>query len=177
MELDGFLLLCRTIESKRFSLKSSLRSFSELADLMDEDSGKKSLSFRAFCLYCRNKNYFHPKKINSFISANVDLTKLQSLGKEEYLKKEWNLKKDMIKLKYLKGRMFSSYLMDCTKTIDSYLENNEIKKKEYEIEAIFMKFILISNDSDVIYLDMEMEGLIPAELIHSVERTKAMHGY
>ena len=166
MELDGFLLLSRTIESKRFSLKSSLRSFSELADLMDEDSGKKSLSFRAFCLHCRGRNYFHPKKVSSFINATIDMSKLQSHGKEEFLKKEWNLKKDMIKLKYLKGRMFSSYLMDCTKIIDSFLENNELKKKEYEIEAIFMKYVLISNDSDVIYLDMEMEGLIPAELLH-----------
>jgi len=151
IEVNEFALLVKNLEFKEKSLEI-LELFKQESDLLD-DEGRDLVSFKRFVSICEENKWLVKKSLEKIMRKSRD-----EIKNFEVLKKEWDVKKNLIKLRFIKSGCYNRFYSRVLKRIDDLL----LEKKDEE--KTWVLYRLIDEESCHIVLKWEVEGLIGKEL-------------
>lgn len=135
-----------------------LKLFKAECDLMDSERDLECISFKRFSHVCEKMNLLSENSINLFErSINDDINDL------ELLEKEWGIKKNLIKLKFIKTNTYSSFYSNILKNVEEYFQFEKGKLTNEQKKIAWIQYRLIEEESKTVLLDFETELCIPRE--------------
>lgn len=149
--IEEFLLIMKHVEPN--NVKGILDIFEGESDYINE--GKQScMSLRRFGYVCERNSWLSNSKIEKFLK-NIKDDILDVHG----LKKEWEVKKRLIKLKFIKTNMYTSFYNRILKRVDVLIKNNN------QSSSAWFLYRLIDEEANKILIEFESENLLARELI------------
>jgi hypothetical protein len=154
---DLWLMIMRVFLGKKHFRRKDLKLFRKTADLYDEDSEKKFISFRRFAETLQTIEAFSIAKIDSF-RKNVE---------DEYtsialLERDWKVRINFIKLKYIKCGFYTKHVSKCLGTVQDHLAGS---LKHWSDEVIWMRYRICDAEANYRILDYESDKYIAPEII------------
>jgi hypothetical protein len=159
LTLEEFILIIRNIEKKyKYSFERELiEVFNKEYDYVDEERRVNCISFRRFAAICHKKRWCSPIKQETFIRKHFD-----EIRNFETLMEEFDVKKNVIKLKLLKAGKYNDIYFNLIKSIEDSLkedEDIEILKKN----IVWLQYRILDEESNQCLINIEIEGCLPSE--------------
>jgi len=112
LNINEFMLLIRNIEKNKYSEKQIVEIFGNEYDFYDEEKEEKCMSFKRFAFVCERENIISLKKQDQLMHEVTDEVK-----NIKQLKDDWDVKKNLIKLKLIKTNYYNSFYIKVIKII------------------------------------------------------------
>ena len=157
LNINEFMLLIRNIERNKFNDKQIIELFQNEYDFYDEEKEEKCMSFKRFAFLCERENIIDLKKQESF--ANEINDEVKNIAQ---LKDEWDVKKNLIKLKLIKTNYYNSFYIRVLKLIEAHLNSKNIKSEE-ETRLVWLQYRIIDEESNAFLLQYETESCLPKD--------------
>jgi hypothetical protein len=162
--IDQFMMLMRLFERKKVSFRKSLRIFSKYVDFVDEDALKNYLSFKEFALCLERESLLSKEVMDEFMKSSSD--QINSLRSLEV---DWPLKKNLIRLKFIKARSYNLFYQKLLTSFDYFFP---LQAQDADCEMMWMRYKILEKISNEILVDSLTEGLLVEELSDICKLTK-----
>lgn len=137
--------------------------FATESDLVDEE-GKDLMGFKRFLSLCEEKGWSLKKGVEKMTKKGRD-----EIKNIEILKKEWEVRKNLIKLRFIKAGAYNRFYSRTIKRFEELISNHDDEKA-------WALYRLVDEESCEIVLRWEVEGIMGKELIQFRENYKRMRG-
>ena len=137
--------------------------FAAESDLVDEE-GKDLMGFKRFLSLCEERGWSLKKGVERMTKRGRD-----EIKNIEILKKEWEVRKNLIKLRFIKTGAYNRFYSRTIKRFEELIS-------AHDDEKAWALYRLIDEESCEIVLRWEVEGIMGKELIQFKENYKRMRG-
>ena len=137
--------------------------FSAESDLVDEE-GKDLMGFKRFLSLCEERGWILKKGVERMTRKGRD-----EIKNIEILKKEWEVRKNLIKLRFIKTGAYNRFYSRTIKRFEELISNHDDEKA-------WALYRLIDEESCEMVLRWEVEGIMGKELIQFKENYKRIRG-
>lgn len=158
LNINEFMLLIRNIERNKYSEKEIVELFKNEYDFYDEEKEEKCMSFKRFAFICEKENIIGIKKQEEFVNQISD-----EVRNIKQLKDEWDVKKNLIKLRLIKTNYYNSFYIKVLKLIEAHLQIKNAQDQE-ENKKVWMQYRIIDEESNAFLLQFETECCLPKEI-------------
>lgn len=135
-----------------------LKLFKTECDLIDSEQNLECISFKRFSNICEKMYLLSENTMNIFERSIID-----DINTLELLEKEWGIKKNLIKLKFIKTNTYSSFYSNIIKSVEEYFQLEKAKITNERKKITWIQYRLIEEESKTVLLDFETELCIPRE--------------
>ena len=157
LNINEFMLLVRNLERNRYSEKEIVELFTNEYDFYDEEKEEKCMSFKRFAFVCEREKIIGLRKQESLMHNVTDEVKTL-----KQLKDEWDVKKNLIKLKLIKTNYYNSFYLTVIKVIEAYLNSKVANEEEGKVN--WFRYRIMDEESNCFLLQFETESCLPKEL-------------
>ena len=173
LNLEEFLLLMRNIERKNHKITEHdlCKIFNAEHDYIDDDKKEIVLSFRRFAWICLNRNLCSPIKQEDFMRKSTNVDEIKNL---KDLREEFDIKKNLIKLKLIKTLKYNDFYFRTIQKIENTLKVFKLNEKQEKM--LWMQYRIMDEESNYYLLTYEAESCLPPELnilgniIHNLDK-------
>ena len=171
LNLKEFLFLLKNIETSKNSEELKV-IFKRESDFVDDEKFD-CIGFKKFAVICERNQWLLNKTLEKFEKNVTD-----DIINIENLMNDWEIKKNLIKLKFIKTNNYNSFFNRVLKKIEEFIVEKKKKdmynKKELdEIDKkIWLLYRLLDDESNGMLLDFETQTLIVKELTDIAEITR-----
>ena len=148
--------LIRNIEKNKYSEKQIVEIFGNEYDFYDEEKEEKCMSFKRFAFVCERENIISLKKQDQLMHEVTDEVK-----NIKQLKDDWDVKKNLIKLKLIKTNYYNSFYIKVIKIIEGYLNSKNNNDEEGKIN--WFRYRIMDEESNNFLIQFETESCLPKE--------------
>ena len=156
LNINEFMLLIRNIERNKFTEKQIIDLFGIEYDFYDEENEEKCMSFKRFAFVCERENIINLKKQEIFAQQVTD-----EVNNVKQLKDDWDVKKNLIKLKLIKTNYYNSFYVKVIKCIEVYLNSKNTNEEEGKIN--WFRYRIMDEESNTFLLQFETDSCLPKE--------------
>ena len=156
LNINEFMLLMRNIEKNKFSDKKITEIFSNEYDFFDEEQEEKCMSFKRFAFVCKKENIITQKRQEEFLQQITD-----DIKNMKELKDDWEVKKNLIKLKLIKTNYYNSFYVKVVKIIEGFLKSNNTGEEDARVN--WFRYRIMDEESNALLLHYETESCLPKE--------------
>ena len=153
-----FLFILKNIERNNFSDHQIIKIFSDEYDFEIEGSNEKCMSFKRFAYLCQSKNILTSKTQENFLEGNFF-----GLKNLLQLREEIDFRKDLIKIKLIKTKIYDSYYRNMIKNVENNVFLDDLNEKDTSV--IWMRFRLLDDESHNVLLDEVKKELLCEHLM------------
>lgn len=160
LSLQELILLVKNIENKyKYSFEREIiEIFNKEFDYVDEERNVNCISFKRFAAICHKKRWCSPIKQETFIRKHSD-----EIRNFESLMEEFDVKKNLIKLKFLKTGNYNDFYFNLIKIIENTLEEEEEDINVERKNKTWLQYRILDQESNSFVVNMEIEACLPIE--------------
>ena len=140
--LEHFCILFVGLFKKKYSILEITKIFKSIADLSDRETDTQYLSFKALAEYLLHERKIKGDIIEKWLS-DVDQHQVRNMNQLEL---EWNLRKNLIQLRYVQLYIYAIYHQELIESIDLYFKNKRSGDEE-EAKLIWARYRILEEDS------------------------------
>lgn len=160
LSLQELILLVRNVENKyKYSFeKEIIEIFNQEFDYIDEERMVNCISFKRFASICHKKRWCSPIKQETFIRKHSD-----EIINFEVLMEEFDVKKNVIKLKLLKTGKYKDLYFNLIKIIENTLDKDKENISLERKNITWLQYRILDQESNSFMINMEIEACLPPE--------------
>lgn len=166
---NEFLLLLRNVENYRSTFEELKENFRNEADCIDEEK-IDCIGFKKFASVCEKNKWLLQKNLQKFEREVKD-----EISQIEILNKEWDVKKNLIKLKFIKTNSYNIFYHKVLKIIDECILSRSNGGNKKDDGRMWLLYRLIDDESNMILIDFESEIVLAKELREIKEIFESIH--